>query len=281
MAQERANNLYRVFDGSRFAVPSAMFANNYYDGAGSDPARANCERCWLTVQPLAQRLHLTVNFDNGYPPALGGNEGAADAIRRAAQKHGAVLAAWEHVNIQFLTAALGVSKDQIPYWSDKDYDTVYVLNLTTTGALASFEVRNQSYTPRSTTCPPNFVPPGSLPMPPAPVPAGMTWECHSQRTSTNATGLRDDDLGYVGSRVGDCQNACNARRGCTALVWLAADERCRVLSEERPGGYLHAGYLASLEPDPRRSTCALVEASPPARAELVEAASDHQRASSA
>ena len=158
--QERANNLYRVFDGSRFAVPSAIFANNYYEGAGSDPARANCERCWLTVQPLAQRLHLTVAFDNGYPPALGGNEGAADAIRRAAQKHGAVLAAWEHVNIQFLTAALGVSKDQIPYWSDKDYDTVYVLNLTTTGALASFEVRNQSYTPRSTTCPPNFVPPG-------------------------------------------------------------------------------------------------------------------------
>ena len=35
-----------------------------------------------------------------------------------------------------------------------------MLNLTTSGALASFEVRNQSYTPRSTTCPPNFVPPG-------------------------------------------------------------------------------------------------------------------------
>ena len=185
--QERANNLYRVFDGSRFAVPSAIFANNYYEGAGSDPARANCERCWLTVQPLAQRLHLTVAFDNGYPPALGGNEGAADAIRRAAQKHGAVLAACEHYNIQFLTAALGVPKANVPYWSDKDYDTVYVLNLTTTGALASFEVRNQSYTPRSTTCPPNFVPPGSLPMPPAPVPAGMAWECHAQRTSANAT----------------------------------------------------------------------------------------------
>ena len=62
-----------------------------------------------------------------------------------------------------------------------------MLNLTTTGALASFEVRNQSYTPRSTTCPPNFVPPGSLPMPSAPVPAGMSWECHAQRTSANAT----------------------------------------------------------------------------------------------
>ena len=31
--QERANHLYRVFDGSRFAVPSAIFANNYYEGA--------------------------------------------------------------------------------------------------------------------------------------------------------------------------------------------------------------------------------------------------------
>ena len=64
---------------------------------------------------------------------LGGNEGAADAIRRAALKHGAVLAAWEHYNIQFLTAALGVPKANVPYWSDKDYDTVYVLTLTLIG----------------------------------------------------------------------------------------------------------------------------------------------------
>ena len=116
-AQERANHLYRVFDGSRFAVPSAIFANNYYEGAGSDPDGANCERCWLTVQPLAQRLHLTVAFDRGYPAALGGNKGAADAIKRAAQEHSVVLAAWEHVNIQFLTEDLGVPKRQIPYWS--------------------------------------------------------------------------------------------------------------------------------------------------------------------
>jgi hypothetical protein len=43
-----------------------------------------------------------------------------------------VLAAWEHYNIQFLTAELGVPKAGIPYWSDADYDTVYVLSLTLT-----------------------------------------------------------------------------------------------------------------------------------------------------
>lgn len=280
-------------------MPTAIYANNYYEGAGSDPDGANCERCWLTVQPLAQRLHLTVAFDRGYPAALGGNQGAADAIKRAGQNHSVVLAAWEHVNIQFLTEDLGVPKSQIPYWSGEvwhlgsyshaltmyslpttfvlsiltnvqDYDTIYVLNLTASGALASFEVQAQSYTPQSTTCPPHFVPPGSSPTLPSPVPAGMQWECHAQHTSTDALRLRDDDLRYVGSSIGACQNECNARRGCTAIVWFAADERCRVLS----GATTHGDYLASLEADPGRSTCVLVEehrASPPARADLVEA----------
>ena len=253
--QERANHMYRVFDGSRFAVPSVLYANNYYGGAGSDPGSANCERCWLTVQPIAQHLHLTVAFDHGYPAALGGNKGAAEAIKRAAQNHSVILAAWEHVNIQFLTAYLGVPKSQIPYWSGDDYDTIYILNLTASGALGSFDVQAQSYKPQSTTCPPHFVPPGSSPTPPSPVPRGLRWECHAQRTTTDATGLRDDDLRYVGSSIGDCKNECNARLGCKAIVWYAADERCRVLS----GVMTHDGYVASLETDPGRSTCALVE----------------------
>ena len=65
--QERANNMPNVFGGVAFAAPSAIFANKY-DGP------PNCERCWLTVQTLAQHLSLRVEFDYGYPDALGGNE---------------------------------------------------------------------------------------------------------------------------------------------------------------------------------------------------------------
>ena len=268
--QERANHLYRVFDGSRLALPSKIFANNYYEGAGSDPDRANCERCWLTVQPLAQHLHLSVAFEHGFPEALGGNKAAATAIKRAAQNHSVVLAAWEHVNIQFLTADLGVPKSQIPHWRAEDYDTVYIVNLTASGALRSFGVHAQSYTPQSTTCPPKFVPPGSSPTPPSPVPPSVKWECHAQRTTSNAVGLEDADLRYVGSGIADCQNECNARAGCTVIVWYAADEHCRVLS----GAATHDAYLTSLVADPGRSTCLLVaehRANPPTSVEQVEA----------
>jgi len=251
--QERANNLFNIFNGERFAAPTAIFANNYYGGASSDPGSANCERCWLTVQPLAQHLHLSVAFNNGYPEALGGNQGGADAIKRAAQNHSTILVSWEHYNIQFLATDLGVPKSQIPDWSGEDYDSVYVLNLTSTGALSGFQVKAQSYTPQSTTCPPHFVPPGSSPTPPAPVPPGHSWECHANKTTTNAMGLHDSDLKYVGSARSDCENQCNVR-GCPVIVWHATDEHCHVLS----GSLSHDDFVASLTTDHDRSTCMLV-----------------------
>ena len=152
--QERANNMHNVFDGgsSGFKIPAAIFANKYYD-------QQNCERCFLTVQSIAQTLHLPVNFDNGYPKALGGNAAAAAAIKNVSKTAGVVLVSWEHVNIQYLAEAMGVPRKQVPYWKGSDFDTVYVLELDGAGKLTSFDVRAQGYTPKSTTCPPHYVPP--------------------------------------------------------------------------------------------------------------------------
>ena len=159
--QERANNMPNVFGGVAFAAPSAIFANKY-DGP------PNCERCWLTVQTLAQHLSLRVEFDYGYPDALGGNEAAADAIRAAARNHSVVLVSWEHYNIQFLTEDLGVDASDVPEWGDDDYDTIYELTLDAdSGGLLAFEVKAQGYTPQSTTCPPDYVPPVAPPAPQA------------------------------------------------------------------------------------------------------------------
>ena len=150
--QERANNMHNVFDGNAFKVPAAIFANKYYD-------QANCERCWLTVQSIAQTLRLPVHFDNGYPRALGGNAAAAAAIKNVSKMARVVLVSWEHVNIQYLAEELGVPRRSIPYWKGTDYDTLYVLELDDAGKLTSFDVKAQGYTPRSTTCPPHYVPP--------------------------------------------------------------------------------------------------------------------------
>ena len=77
--QERMNNLFNVFPSANFSTPTAIFANKYND-------QTNCERCWLTIQSLAQHLKLPVNFEYGYPKALGGNKAAANAIKDAARR---------------------------------------------------------------------------------------------------------------------------------------------------------------------------------------------------
>ena len=158
--QERVNNIPTVFNGKNssshttFQTPSALFANNYFNGGG------NCERCLLTVMPISQALNLSIDFSHGYPENLGGNAAGADAIRKAAETHSVILVAWEHVNIQYLTADLGVEKSKIPKWSGEDYDTVYVLQLDSAGKLTSFVVKAQNYKPKSTTCDPaKYVPP--------------------------------------------------------------------------------------------------------------------------
>ena len=60
----------------------------------------------------------------GYPTELGGNLAAANAIKQAAlivaDTHSTILVSWEHYNIQFLTADLGVSKSKIPTWKGSD-----------------------------------------------------------------------------------------------------------------------------------------------------------------
>ena len=60
---------------------------------------------------------------------------------------GPLLVAWEHVNIQYLVADLGVDKAEIPNWANSDYDSVYVLTFDPTSQeLASFAHAAENYT---------------------------------------------------------------------------------------------------------------------------------------
>ena len=116
------------------------------------------------MSSISRALRIPIDFDHGYPSQLGGNSGAADAIRNASKTHRTILVAWEHVNIQYLTADLGVSKDKIPDWQGSDYDSVYVLELDDQGKLMKFTAAAQNYKPKSTTCDPaKYVPPPGQP----------------------------------------------------------------------------------------------------------------------
>ena len=143
--QERANVLPEIFDGEtskkhHFATPTKIFADQYREPP-------ECERCWLTVEPIAQHLNLTVSFAHGHE-FNGGNAAAAAAIKEAARAE-TVLVAWEHENIQYLAADLGVPTKSIPDWKSDDYDSVYELTFDAAGALAGFKTLAQDYNPCS------------------------------------------------------------------------------------------------------------------------------------
>ena len=143
--QERANVLPEIFDGEtskkhHFATPTKIFADQYREPP-------ECERCWLTVEPIAQHLNLTVSFAHGHE-FDGGNAAAAAAIKEAARAE-TVLVAWEHENIQYLAADLGVPTKSIPDWKSDDYDSVYELTFDAAGALAGFKTLAQDYNPCS------------------------------------------------------------------------------------------------------------------------------------
>ena len=57
-----------------------------------------------------------------------------------------VLAAWEHINIQYLAEDLGVSRHLIPTWPGSNYDSVYVLQINTADmSLISFHTAAENF----------------------------------------------------------------------------------------------------------------------------------------
>jgi len=119
---KRAANMYDVFK-SKFSLPSYVFAYKY---SGSE-----CQRCKQTVDPIAKKLGVSVDFDHGAHNCKrewGSCTKFTSAIKKETSK-GPVLVASEHGHIQYLAHDLGVPKDDIPYWKGSDYDSVYVVTL--------------------------------------------------------------------------------------------------------------------------------------------------------
>jgi hypothetical protein len=59
-----------------------------------------------------------------------------------------VLAAWEHINIQYLAEDLGVGRELIPAWAGSNYDSVYVLQYNAADlSLTSFHTAAENFQP--------------------------------------------------------------------------------------------------------------------------------------
>lgn len=112
---------------SKYGKPDFIFAPNpieRYDGG-----QYNYVRPLATIEPTAIRCELPVNTDFGYTQI----DDLAIELRKADYQHALIFIAWEHGQLEklakLLVAWYGGDPSQVPYWSDRDYDTIFVFRI--------------------------------------------------------------------------------------------------------------------------------------------------------
>jgi hypothetical protein len=112
---------------SKYGEPQFVFAPNpaeRYDGGDY-----NYVRPLVTIEPTAIRCQLPVNTEFGYNQI----DDLAKELRRPEYQRATIFIAWEHGELdnfaKLLVASYGGDPGQVPFWSEKDYDTIFVLRI--------------------------------------------------------------------------------------------------------------------------------------------------------
>ena len=112
---------------SKYGRPSFIFAPNpeeRYDGGDY-----NYIRPLVTIAPTAIRCELPINTEFGYTQI----DDLAIELRKGDYQHALIFIAWEHGELdkfaKLLIASYGGDPSQVPFWSDKDYDTIFVFRI--------------------------------------------------------------------------------------------------------------------------------------------------------
>jgi hypothetical protein len=112
---------------SKYGKPDFIFAPNPIERG--DGAQYNYVRPLVTIEPTAIRCELPVNTDFGYTQI----DDLAIELRKADYQHALIFLAWEHGQLEklakLLVAWYGGNPSQVPYWSDRDYDTIFVFRI--------------------------------------------------------------------------------------------------------------------------------------------------------
>jgi hypothetical protein len=229
--EARAQGIVDIFNGTQFKKPVVLYANNYTN-------RNNCERCVQTITPISEHLQLAIDSSFGCDAILGGNQAGAEAMLATLKRTGGpILTAWEHGNVQNLTADLGVDRAQIPDWEGGDYDSCYVLQFDEQQKITSFTHSHEHWRP----------PPEPAPTP-APGPA--QWDCHTGSHFKNSLHLKDVD-GQQSMTLDECQKACLADTDCHVVGFHTTDSHCRTYQ----GAITASQYGGDLESLKDHQTC--------------------------
>ena len=141
--------------GRQFGRPDAVFAPDPAQTKEDNGRRYNYVRPLATIEPTAITFGLPVDASIGVANL--------DALRRKlespAYRNALVVVAWEHVAIAKLSRLLiadhGGDTNVVPDWPGDDYDSIYVIKLTSAGEGHSvvFEQRREALDGQPAACP--------------------------------------------------------------------------------------------------------------------------------
>lgn len=117
---------------SKFGKPNKIFAPK-----PSDKMLGHYYiRPLATIEPLAIQLNMPVNVKYGYIDI----KGIAEELLSLEHANSTIFTAWEHVTLvqiaRYIYARSGNNPEEIPHWSNDDYEGIYVLKINRGSALA-------------------------------------------------------------------------------------------------------------------------------------------------
>jgi hypothetical protein len=138
-----------------FGRPDAIFAPDPDEQVKSAEERFNYVRALATIEPTAIFFGLPVNVSIG----VSDKDALRDALEQPEYRNARVLIAWEHEHmektVRALLAAHGGDAAVVPEWGSHDFDSIYVVTITSVGATrkATFALMHQGLDGQKETCP--------------------------------------------------------------------------------------------------------------------------------
>jgi hypothetical protein len=138
-----------------FGRPDAIFVPDPDERINDGEGRFDYVRPLATIEPTAISFGLPVNASIG----VSDTEGLRAALEKPVYRNARVLIAWEHGNIEgtvrALLAAHGADATVVPEWHSDDFDSIYVVTITSIGAKrkATFALMRQGLDGQKETCP--------------------------------------------------------------------------------------------------------------------------------
>jgi hypothetical protein len=138
---------------AKYGKPQFVFAPN--PSERFDRGDFNYVRPLVTIEPTAIRCELPVNTEFGYTQI----DSLAKELKKPDYESALIFIAWEHTELdkfaKLMVASYGGDPGQVPFWSERDYDTIFVLKIRHQNGqnTLAFSIDHEGLTNLSDKCP--------------------------------------------------------------------------------------------------------------------------------